>query len=408
MALPRADGRDGVPRTVINLANHLVESFDIEILGLLRGRNKPVFEIDPRITVRHVMDLRPFGPDGQRRNLEQGGVDEHGHPVTREIIFARQQRSAIAPLDRRHWAASDEPLIEALRQSNADAVIGTTPSLNCFVGRFAPPGAAKVGQDHLNFSTRVRTPKWREFVRSAIESLDVFTPLTRGDEQDYRALLAGVDTQIVTIPNALTWPAAEQPPALVDKVVVAAGRLEPQKAFDRLIRAYAPLVASHPDWRLDIYGSGSSRAKLQELIDQLGVGTKITLRGYNRDLRSVLAQSSIYALSSAFEGFPMVLLEAMSVGLPMVAYDCPRGPAEVVRDGMNGRLIPDGDEPAFTAALAELMDSTQLRQRMGAESLAGAGDYAMPSIVERWQQVLAGVGVRPGEVAAPGGAARSS
>jgi glycosyltransferase involved in cell wall biosynthesis len=387
--LPRADGHDGVPRTVINLANHLVESLDVQIIGLLRGRNEPVFEIDPRIDVRHVMDLRPYGPDGRRRDLDQGGFDEHGNPVTRQIIFARQQPSTIAPLDRRHWASSDEPLIEALRESEADVVIGTTPALNRFAGRFAPPGAAKVGQDHLNFPTRTRSAEQREFVRTTIEDLDVFVPLTRADEDDYRTMMGAATTQIVAIPNALSWPAAKHPPPLVDKVVVAAGRLEPQKAFDRLIKAYAPLAASRPDWRLDIYGAGSRRPALDKLITQLGIGSNVTLRGYDRDMPAVLTRSSIYALSSRFEGFPMVLLEAMSVGLPMVAYDCPRGPADIVRDGVNGRLIPHGDQSAFTAALDHLMDSKQRRQRLGAASLADAADYAMPNIVERWERLLA-------------------
>ena len=393
--LPRADGHDGVPRTVINLANHLVEYFDVQIIGLLRGRNQPMFEIDPRIDVQHVMDLRPYGPDGQRRDLEQGGVDEHGNPVTRQIIFARQQPSAIAPLDRRHWASSDERLIQAIQRSQADVVIGTTPALNRFAGRFAPRGAAKIGQDHLNFPTRTRNPAQREFIRTTIEALDVFVPLTRADARDYRALLGDTTTQITTIPNALSWPAARRRPPLVDKVVVAAGRLEPQKAFDRLIEAYAPLTVSRPDWRLDIYGAGSAQPALKSLIEDLGVDSHITLRGYSRDLPAALAQSSIYALSSKFEGFPMVLLEAMSVGLPMVAYDCPRGPAETIRDGVNGRLIPNGDQPAFTAALDQLMDSRRLRQRMGAASLADASGYAVPNIVERWMKLLARLGAHP-------------
>jgi glycosyltransferase involved in cell wall biosynthesis len=391
--LPRADGHDGVPRTVINLANHLVETFDIQLIGLLRGRNEAVFAIDPRIEVRHVMDLRPYGPNGLRRDLEQGGVDEHGNPVTRKIIFARQQASAIAPLDRRHWASSDEPLIEALQLSKADVVIGTTPALNRFAGYFAPAGAVKVGQDHLNFRTRTRTAAQREFVRTTVEALDVFVPLTHADERDYRTMVGDPTTEILAIPNALSWPAVDQPPPLANKVVVAAGRLEPQKAFDRLIKAYAPLAAARPDWRLDIYGTGSARQGLEDLIENLGVGSNVALGGYSRDLPAVLAQSSIYALSSTFEGFPMVLLEAMSMGLPMVAYDCPRGPAEIVRDGVNGRLVRHGDQAAFTTALDQLMGSRRRRRRMGAAALADAADYAMPNIIERWTRLLTRLGV---------------
>lgn len=393
--LPRADGRDGVPRTVINLANHLVDGFDVEIIGLLRGNTEPAFEIDQRITVRHVMDVRPFGPDGERRNLSEGGVDEHGNAVTRKLLFERQQPSAVAPLDPRHWASSDQPLIETLRSVRSDVVVGTTPALNLFVGSYAPSGVAKVGQDHMNFVWRTRDQDERAMMCQGIQGLDVFVPLTMGDQRDYQALLPDATTWITAIPNALSWPIADRAAPVVDKVVVAAGRLEEQKAFDRLITAYAPLVASRPGWRLDIYGSGSEMPKLRRLIKQLGVGRRVTLRGHSNQMPAVLRGSAIFAMSSEREGFPMVLLEAMSVGLPMVAYDCPRGPAEVLRDGVNGRLIPDGDDAAFTAALTELMDSVELRQQMGAAALADAAAYSMPHIVTRWEAVFARLGVHP-------------
>lgn len=393
--LPRADGRDGVPRTVINLANHLVDGFDVEIIGLLRGSTEPAFEIDPRITVRHVMDVRPFGPDGERRNLSEGGVDEHGNAVTRRLLFERQQPSEVAPLDPRHWASSDQPLIETLRSVRSDVVVGTTPALNLFVGSYAPSGVAKVGQDHMNFVWRTRDHDERAMMCRGIQGLDVFVPLTMGDQRDYQALLPDATTWITAIPNALSWPIADLAAPVVDKVVVAAGRLEEQKAFDRLITAYAPLVASRPAWRLDIYGSGSEMPKLRRLIKQLGVGRRVTLRGHSQQMPAVLRGSAIFAMSSEREGFPMVLLEAMSVGLPMVAYDCPRGPAEVLRDGVNGRLIPDGDDAAFTAALTELMDSVELRQQMGAAALADAAAYSMPHIVTRWEAVFARLGVHP-------------
>lgn len=393
--LPRADGRDGVPRTVINLANHLVDGFDVEIIGLLRGSTEPAFEIDQRITVRHVMDVRPFGPDGERRNLSEGGVDEHGNAVTRKLLFERQQPSEVAPLDPRHWASSDQSLIETLRSVRSDVVVGTTPALNLFVGSYAPSGVAKVGQDHMNFVWRTRDQDERAMMCRGIQGLDVFVPLTMGDQRDYQALLPDTTTWITAIPNALSWPIADRAAPVVDKVVVAAGRLEEQKAFDRLITAYAPLVASRPEWRLDIYGSGSEMPKLRRLIKQLGVGRRVTLRGHSNQMPAVLRGCAIFAMSSEREGFPMVLLEAMSVGLPMVAYDCPRGPAEVLRDGVNGRLIPDGDDAAFTAALTELMDSVELRQQMGAAALADAAAYSMPHIVTRWEAVFARLGVHP-------------
>jgi glycosyltransferase involved in cell wall biosynthesis len=176
--------------------------------------------------------------------------------------------------------------------------------------------------------------------------------------------------------------------------VVAAGRLDAHKGFDRLIDAYAPIAEKRPDWRLDIYGSGSLRSQLQAQIDRLGIGGRVALQGFTRELPSVLAQSSVYALTSHSEGFPMVLLEAMSTGLPLVSYDCPRGPADLVRDGVNGRLVPDGEQQALTDALLQVIDDEPLRRSMGKRAWLDAHAYELPVITQRWndvfEQVLAG------------------
>ena len=333
--------------------------------------------------------------------MSQGGIDEEGRPVTRQAVVARQRPSAIAPLDPVHWASSDGPLIEAIKTVEADILLGTTPALNRFIGEYAAAGVAKVGQDHMNFDWRTRTPERREFMAQSVRGLDAFVTLTEADAHDYRALVTDARTRITSIPNALSWPVSDQPAALTSKVVVAAGRLEAQKAFGRLIEAYAPIATARPAWRLDIYGSGSQQPDLQRRIDELGIGEAVRLRGFTNQMPEVLSASSIFAMSSIREGFPMVLLEAMSHGLPMVSYDCPRGPAEMIRDGENGRLVPNGDTASFTAALLQVIDDDDLRRRMGAAALSDAHQYEMPSIVARWISVFAQVGV-PVTTAGPG------
>ena len=386
--MAHVDGPGGAARSIINLANHLVHDYDVQIIGMLRQRKELIYAVDPRISVEYVADLRPFGPDGERRSLSEGGVDASGQPVTRRMVFERERPSAIAPFAAVHWESTDQPLIDAIRRSDADVMIGTRPSLNRFVADFANPGVLKVGQDHMNLSVRLESPG-RDYLVETIPNLDVFVLLTEGDARAYRDMLPDVATKVTAIPNGLPWPVAE-PAALTNKVVVAAGRLEEQKAFHRLVEAYAPVVEARPDWRLDIYGKGPQRRQLQQQIDRLGVNDQVTLRGYSTSMPDVLANASVYAMTSIFEGFPMVLLEAMSHGLPMVSYDCPTGPAELIRDGTNGRLVPDGDSGAFTGALLQLIDDPQARRRMGEAAWRDVHEYEMPRIVERWEKVFAG------------------
>ena len=114
------------------------------------------------------------------------------------------------------------------------------------------------------------------------------------------------------------------------------------------------------------------------------VGDRILLGGVTRELESELASSSIYAMSSRFEGLPMVLLEALSKGVPPVSYDIPEGPRQLIDHGRNGLLVPEGDIAGLTDALRTLMDDPELRRRLGAEALETARAYEAGAIAERW------------------------
>jgi glycosyltransferase involved in cell wall biosynthesis len=291
--------------------------------------------------------------------------------------------SEVFPADSAMTAEREAAVIEAVSAMRPGILVPTRPSLMLLAVRHAPPGVTVVGQEHLTFSTRAGDDEDRALMREVVNRLDAFVTLTEGDADDYREMLPDVDTLITAIPNALSWPLGERAP-LAEKVIVAAGRLEPQKAFGRLLDAFAPVAAARPDWRLDIYGFGNERDALQQRIDTLGIREQARLCGYTKDFPKVLSTASVFAMSSIYEGFPMVLLEAMTAGLPLIAYDCPRGPAELIRDGVNGALVPDGDTSAYTAGLLRMIDNADLRRSMGLAAWQDAHAYQMPAIVDRW------------------------
>jgi glycosyltransferase involved in cell wall biosynthesis len=129
---------------------------------------------------------------------------------------------------------------------------------------------------------------------------------------------------------------------------------------------------------------------MDELAAQVAaadVGDRIVLGGVTRELEAELAGCAVYAMSSRYEGLPMVLLEAMSKGVPPVSFDCPEGPRQLIDDGRNGLLVPEGDVAGLTAALARLMDDADLRRRLGAEALGTARGYEAGAVVDRWVEL---------------------
>ena len=268
-------------------------------------------------------------------------------------------------------------------------ILSTRPSLHLAALQLGPPDTvAVVGQDHGHFEARFASPRLAAVMDWAVPRLDALAVLTEADATDYRTRFTGAATPIRHLPNALPWPVADQPAPLRAKVVVTAGRLDANKGHHRMIRAFAPMAARHPDWQLHIYGAGAEDHALEDQISGLGLAEQVKLTGYTLDLRSVLGAASVYALTSHSESFSMSLIEAMSVGLPPVAMDCPRGPREIIDDGVNGVLVPDSDEAGFTRALLRLIEDEEYRRTLGARAHTDARAYAADTIVRQWEALF--------------------
>jgi glycosyltransferase involved in cell wall biosynthesis len=170
--------------------------------------------------------------------------------------------------------------------------------------------------------------------------------------------------------------------------VLAAGRLVAQKGYDRLIKAWTLVAPEHPDWRLRIYGQGPRQERLEGLIAELGLEDVVTLAGPSENIGAEMAKASIFALSSRWEGLPMVLLEAMGVGMAVVSFDCPTGPADVIDDHRNGLLIRPRTIAAFAAGLNEMISDEDLRRRCAAGAIETMREYSMDVIGPQWEATL--------------------
>jgi glycosyltransferase involved in cell wall biosynthesis len=182
------------------------------------------------------------------------------------------------------------------------------------------------------------------------------------------------------------WP--EQTSELTEQTVVAIGRLETEKRYDRLIEAWQLVTARHPGWRLRIYGAGSLKAALEAQITASGLDGSVSLEGPTQDVEGVLQAASVLALSSEQEGLPLVLGEAMACGVPCVAFDCAPGIREIVRDREDGLVVRNRDVNALADSLCRLIEDESLRHALGKTARHNIERFRMEHILDEWDRLF--------------------
>ena len=360
-------GKGGTTRAMLNLAEYLSGKHEIEILGLWRIRDEAFFEHPEGVPVYAMEDLRP------------------GHqPRGINALLARIPSVLVHPGDR--WSTSfsllsDIRLVRKLRRRTG-ILITTRPALNLLAGLLRPPGLIMIGQEQMHLGAH--KPELNAAMPGLYQHLDAFAVLTEGARADYDRHLKG-KVKLVRIPNSARELGA--PADLNAKRVLAAGRLTRQKGFDWLIPAWAQVEAKHPDWKLRICGEGNWRERLEAQVAEHGL-QNLEMPGSCADMADQMSNASIFALSSRFEGFPLILCEAMSKGMAPVAFDCPTGPAEMIRDGENGLIVPLGDIDGFAAALLRMIEDDELRHRCGPAAAETGRNFKMDAIGPMWDELF--------------------
>lgn len=207
---------------------------------------------------------------------------------------------------------------------------------------------------------------------------------------------------VSVIPNPVALPIEALEPRLLpgkfitadSRLLLAVGRLTPQKGFDLLIQAFGKICSRVPNWKLVILGEGEERKKLQVAISENGLADSILMPGRAGNIGDWYSRTDLYVMSSRFEGLPMTLAEAMGSGCAAVSYDCDVGPRDIIRAGVDGLLVsPVGDIDALAEALLKLMTDDQERQRMAHRASDVAERLAPTEILSQWHRLFSSIGV---------------
>ena len=219
-------------------------------------------------------------------------------------------------------------------------------------------------------------------LKRSIRKADAVVALTEGDANDWKAYNDNVHViqNIVTLNESGFYTSCKQ------KSVIYVGRFSKQKDIDSLLRIWAIIHQQYPDWQLDIYGEGELKEYYLSIIQSLNANIHVFEPTAN--IMEVYREHSILLLTSLYEPFGLVLPEAMSCGLPVVAFDCPYGPADIITDGVDGYLIADRSVELFAQRVGQLISDYDLRVQMGKAGIASSKRYQASCIIPQWIQLF--------------------
>lgn len=365
-----------------------------------------------------ISSLRPGGAEGVLARLA-GGLAGRGHQVTLLTLDVEPPRAGLlSPLVRHVPLGLSGPasgpvsallanlrrvraLRRALLEIRPGAVLSFMAETNVLTLLAVGAKLPVVAAERAHPARHALAAPWSR-LRNYSYPLAAALAVQTADVADFFA--PSLRPRCVVIPNPALRPQAQEQELephfarLVDpwreqggRVLLGLGRLNAQKGFDLLLRAWARLAHDFPSWRPVVLGEGPERPRLLALAEELGLDGAAVFPGRTQAPGAALARAELFVLPSRYEGFPNALLEALACGVPAVAFDCPSGPAEIIRPGVDGLLVPEGDADALAASLARLMADDALRRSMAGRAPEVLERFGLEAVLDLWETLLARV-----------------
>lgn len=358
--LCKKEGTGGAPRQIIYLANYLQESANTSVMSVYKGDEDPQFPLSAKVNYSHL----------------QTKIRHHTSKcILLKILFWLFILAKLA-------------IYKFKRRRSYDLIISCSPALT-LISIF------------LSLWTKEKIVVWEMVSIRRYHPIVTFIRVlflrrayiyVSSSEHDI-SYLKKMKISVVHIPNmnmhqadVKTNDATTAPSSHINYLAV--GRLENQKGFDLLIQIMAQYDKFSKNWSLSIVGSGSQRDMLIEMIDNYGLGNRITLIPHAKSLDEYYKQADVFLLSSRYEGMPLVLLEAQGVGLPIISFDCLTGPSEVIDHEENGFLVEPGNIDEFVSSMLRIEKGTPSYVLLSKNSITKSQEFLPKNIVSKWKKII--------------------
>lgn len=371
-------GGGGAERVAANMANcWAAKGWEVAIVTTCFGDHPSCYDLDPRVTRVDV---------GSRR-LNSRPTDAQVFVPLAGLIAdcSLAERAALIP-----QTTHLMKLRETILATRPQTVISYIDFTNlCVLSATLGSGLPVIVSEQCDPNHNFIGGGWELLRRRLYPQARYVTVLTE-ESLGYFSSVAGIRGRI--IPNPLTplvcSRSDEIPHRKNGKTLMAMGRLAQEKGFDLLLHAFALVAKKKTDWTLEILGEGPLRRYLESCIHKLDLGGRVRMPGFTRQPFDAMRHADLFALSSLCEGFPNVLLEAMASGVAVVSFDCPSGPRHIIRNGVDGTLVPPGDTQALAAALDRLMGDEAERRRLAAKAPEVAERFGAEKIMSMWEELV--------------------
>lgn len=356
-------GMGGIENATINSANSLSKTKDVEIISFYKLSDEVLYNIDDKIKIKYLYVGKP-------------NKEELISSIKRLNIFSFVKNAFIAAkiLYKKRYK-----MIKEIKNIKEGIVVSTRIEFTVLLNEFGNKDVIKIAQEHYHHNDN---EKYIRTMKLNYSNIDYVLALTDGLKQDYEKFLEGNDTKVVTMPNMLEE-ITNKKSNLTNKNVIFVGRLDIGKRINEIIDIASKI---DNDWTFSIIGSGKEKESLERQIRELKLENKVFLLGGkpHNEVLEQLEKSSIFIMTSISEGLPMVLLEAMSIGVPCIAYETRSGINDIITDNKDGFVIKNRCEEEMIQKLSLLMNDDDLRKQFGENAKEKSKSFSKKEITKRW------------------------